>query len=75
MRIRIRLEGKAETGASCFISDNGINDKLSVGASNCNQSEFEAYKSAKLYASPSNGSQWHEAIQILEKAGFDVFKK
>ena len=33
-----------------------------------------AYMQAREAASPENGSQWKEARQILEKAGFSVYK-
>ena len=33
-----------------------------------------AYEQAREVASPDNGSQWKEARQILENAGFRVYK-
>lgn len=46
---------------------------LSTGAKNLSQEQMDAYRRAKLLASPKNGSRWAEARKILEEAGFEVF--
>jgi hypothetical protein len=46
---------------------------VQADAKNLGEEETEAYKRAKLLASPKNGSKWAEARKILEEAGFEVF--
>lgn len=46
---------------------------LSTGAKNLTQTQADAFRRAKLLASPKNGSKWAEARKILEDAGFEVF--
>ena len=72
-RKKIRIIGKANTGANCVLYDNGFCKNIIAIANHCNQIEFEAYRNAKLYASPLNGSNWDKAISSLKDAGFEIF--
>ena len=44
------------------------------GMAGLNVVEKSAYERARKVASPENGSQWKEAREILENAGFSVYK-
>ena len=47
---------------------------VSGGMAGLDAVQESAYEQARDVASPENGSQWREARQILEQAGFRVFK-
>ena len=47
---------------------------VSGGMAGLNTIQEAAYENARVIASPENGSHWKEARQILEKAGFRVYK-
>jgi len=50
------------------------NRYVSGGMTGLDMAQKSAYEKARKIASPKNGSQWKEARQILEKAGFSVNK-
>ena len=47
---------------------------VSGGMAGLDTVQESAYQRARELASPENGSRWKEARQILEQAGFRVFK-
>lgn len=47
---------------------------VSGGMAGLDRAQEAAYEQARRVASPENGSQWKEARQVLEKAGFSVYK-
>jgi predicted transcriptional regulator len=47
---------------------------VSGGLAGLDKDQTSAYERAREVASPENGSQWKEARQILEQAGFSVYK-
>jgi hypothetical protein len=71
--VQKRLRCFAASGGKCsLIQYDGVG-KLSGGASNLSQVEFDAYQKAKLVADPRNEGDWDKAIEILKAAGFEVF--
>lgn len=47
---------------------------VSGGMAGLDAVQKSAYRQAHVLASPENGSQWKEARQILEQAGFRVYR-
>lgn len=50
------------------------NRYVSGGKAGLDIAQESAYERAREVASPENGSEWRQARQILEEAGFRVFK-
>jgi hypothetical protein len=66
-----KVKGYAPNGGTVTIET--LERGTSGGAKDLSQTEFDAYKKARLTADPANGGDIEKAKSILEKAGFDVY--
>jgi plasmid stability protein len=65
------LKAIAPSGGNATLKN--MVESISSGASNLDQSQFDAFQKARMQADPRNGGNWAEAKKTLESAGFEVY--